>query len=60
MSNMVRVLQDGDVDAMLEHLKTFFANVTNTITLQSEKYYQTIFFKVGGQGLALSASNRRR
>ncbi len=31
---------------MLEHLKIFFANIPNTITLKHEKYYQTICFTV--------------
>lgn len=46
LRGMVKSLQKGDIDAMLEHLKTFFANIPNTITLKHEKYYQTIFFTV--------------
>ena len=46
LRHMVKALQRGDVDAMLEHMKTFFTNVPNTITIQHEKYYQTIFFTV--------------
>ncbi len=46
LKGMVKTLQKGDVDAMLEHLKVFFHNVPNTITLEYEKYYQTIFFTV--------------
>jgi hypothetical protein len=34
------------MDAMLEELKVFFANVPYDITLKNEKYYQTIFFVV--------------
>jgi hypothetical protein len=39
-------LLEGDMDAMLEELKVFFANVPYDITLKNEKYYQTIFFVV--------------
>ena len=39
-------LQDGRVDDMFEHLKIFFSGIPNTITLDHEKYYQTIFFTV--------------
>mgnify|MGYP003867893293 CR=1 FL=1 len=46
LRGMVKSLQKCDIDAMLEHLKTFFANIPNTITLAHEKYYQTIFFTV--------------
>ena len=46
LSRMVRALQSGDVDAMLEHLKTFFHNVPHDIVERKEKYYQTIFFTV--------------
>ena len=43
---LIRTLTAGRVDEMLEHMKTFFAQVPNTITLKNEKYYQTIFFTV--------------
>jgi hypothetical protein len=43
---LIRTLNAGQVDEMLEHMKTFFAQVPNTITLKNEKYYQTIFFTV--------------
>ncbi len=43
---LVDALRDARVDDMLEHLKTFFSGVPNTITLDHEKYYQTIFFTV--------------
>lgn len=46
LNHIVDALQTGDIDDMLEHLKTFFANIPNTITLEHEKYYQTIFFTV--------------
>ena len=46
LTSMVKALQHGDVDAMLEHLKTFFHKVPSTIVEQKEKYYQTIFFTV--------------
>ena len=46
LNRMLDALNAGDVDRMLEHLKVFFAGVPNTITLDHEKYYQTIFFSV--------------
>jgi hypothetical protein len=46
LRNIRRALEAGDVDGMLAHLKTFFAQIPNTITLKNEKYYQTIFFTV--------------
>ena len=48
LSNMVKALQEGEVDAMLEHLKTFFCGVQYDVIDQNEKekYYQTIFFTV--------------
>ncbi len=46
LRHMVKALQAGDVDTMLEHMKTFFTNVPSAITIQNEKYYQTIFFTV--------------
>jgi len=48
LTNMVKALQAGDVDTMLEHLKTFFHSVQYDLIeeKQKEKYYQTIFFTV--------------
>jgi len=46
LSAMVDALESSDVDAMLGHLKTFFCNIPNTISIRQEKYYQTIFFTV--------------
>jgi len=46
LKRMVKALQAGDADTMLEHLKTFFHNVPYDIVEQKEKYYQTIFFTV--------------
>ncbi len=46
LTRIVQALQTGDVDAMLEHLKTFFHNVPYDIVEQKEKYYQVIFFTV--------------
>jgi len=43
---MVNALQSGRVDDLLNHLKIFFSGVPNTITIDNEKYYQTIFFTV--------------
>lgn len=46
LHSMVAALDEGRVDDMLGHLKVFFSGVPNTITLDHEKYYQTIFFSV--------------
>lgn len=48
LRHMVKALQAGDVDTMLEHLKTFFHSVQYDLIeeKQKEKYYQTIFFTV--------------
>jgi hypothetical protein len=46
ISRIYRALGVNDMDAMLEELKVFFANVPYDITLKNEKYYQTIFFVV--------------
>jgi hypothetical protein len=45
---MIKALQAGDVDTMLEHLKTFFHSVQydRIEKKQKEMYYQTIFFTV--------------
>jgi hypothetical protein len=43
---LILSLNAGKIDDMLEHMKVFFAQVPNTITLENEKYYQTIFFTV--------------
>ena len=39
-------LREGNLDEMLETLKIFFASIPNTISIQNEKYYQTIFYAV--------------
>jgi len=39
-------LNEGRIGDMLEHLKTFFHGIPNTITLKHEKYYQSLFFAV--------------
>ena len=44
LNRMLQALEAGDVDTMLENLKTFFDKVPNSISLKHEKYYQTIFF----------------
>jgi hypothetical protein len=46
LNRMLASLERGNVSAMLEDLKTFFAQVPYTINLAHEKYYQTIFFTV--------------
>jgi len=39
-------LRENRIADMLEILNVFFAKVPNTITIENEKYYQTIFFTV--------------
>ncbi len=39
-------VREGDIDAMLETARCFFANIPNTIALKHEKYYQTIFYSL--------------
>jgi len=46
LNRMLEALERGDVPGMLEPLKIFFAQVPNTIAIEQEKYYQTIFFCV--------------
>jgi len=46
LNRMLAALERGCVAEMLEALKVFFAKVPNTITIEQEKYYQTIFFCV--------------
>jgi hypothetical protein len=46
LRHMVKALQTGDADAMLEHLKTFFHGVPHDIVERKEKYFQTIFVTV--------------
>ncbi len=46
LHNLVASLEEGRVEEMLEHLKTFFAGVPNTISVRREKYYQTIFYTI--------------
>ena len=46
LNRMLAALESGDVPCMLETLKVFFASVPNTIAIENEKYYQTIFFTV--------------
>jgi hypothetical protein len=46
LAELINTLNAGQIDDMLEHMKVFFAQVPNTITLKNEKYYQTIFFTI--------------
>ncbi|MCF7838267.1 MAG: PD-(D/E)XK nuclease domain-containing protein [Candidatus Marinimicrobia bacterium] len=46
LNRMLASLEHNRVPDMLETLKIFFARVPNTITIENEKYYQTIFFTV--------------
>ncbi len=41
---LARLVRSGEVDAFMELLKTFFAQIPYDIKLRNEKYYQTIFF----------------
>ncbi|HAS82575.1 MAG TPA: AAA family ATPase [Verrucomicrobia bacterium] len=43
---LLAALRENRIADMLEILKVFFAKVPNTITIENEKYYQTIFFTV--------------
>jgi len=46
LRRLTAALREGRVADMLDTLRIFFAKVPNTITLDNEKYYQTIFFTV--------------
>jgi len=60
----INALKQGNLQAVLEKLQLFFANVPYDITLKHEKYYQTIFyvfFKLLGIEIkAESRTNRGR
>lgn len=46
LRRLTAALREGRIEDMLDTLTIFFAKVPNTITLENEKYYQTIFFTV--------------
>jgi len=46
LRRLTAALREGRIEDMLETLRIFFAKVPNTITIDNEKYYQTIFFTV--------------
>ncbi len=46
LQRLTAALREGRVADMLDTLKGFFSKVPNTITIENEKYYQTIFFTV--------------
>ncbi|OHD77698.1 MAG: hypothetical protein A3J97_17375, partial [Spirochaetes bacterium RIFOXYC1_FULL_54_7] len=46
LQRLVAALQESRLADMLETLRLFFAKVPNTIGVDHEKYYQTIFFTV--------------
>ncbi|MBF0196516.1 MAG: PD-(D/E)XK nuclease domain-containing protein, partial [Planctomycetes bacterium] len=46
MMGVVKTLREGNIDAMLTHMRVFFKGIPYDIQLQQEKYYQTIFFVV--------------
>jgi hypothetical protein len=46
LRRLTTALRENRVADMLENLKVFFAKVPNTITIENEKYYQTIFYTV--------------
>ena len=43
---LTAALREGRIEDMLDTLKVFFARVPHTISIENEKYYQTIFFTV--------------
>ena len=43
---MVRALQAGDAAEMMEALKAFFAAIPYEITVEAERYYQSLFYAV--------------
>ncbi len=43
---LVGALREGRIEDVLEHTKRFFSQVPNSITIDNEKYYQTIFYTV--------------
>jgi len=46
LQRLIAALRENRIEDMLETLKCFFAKIPNTITIENEKYYQTIFFTV--------------
>ena len=46
LQRMIAALRENRQADMLDTLKVFFANIPNTISINNEKYYQTIFFTV--------------
>jgi len=46
LRRLTAALRENRIADMLEILAIFFAKVPNTITIENEKYYQTIFFTV--------------
>ncbi|MBF0235793.1 MAG: ATP-binding protein [Desulfamplus sp.] len=46
LMGVVKTLRQGDIDALLTHLKVFFKGIPYDIQLSQEKYYQTIFFVI--------------
>ncbi|MBN2643203.1 MAG: ATP-binding protein [Victivallales bacterium] len=48
-SHIVKIFQaarSGAIDALMAQMRIFFSNIPNNITLQNEKYYQTVFYLV--------------
>ncbi|MFZ4615469.1 MAG: PD-(D/E)XK nuclease domain-containing protein [Rectinemataceae bacterium] len=46
LHRLVAALRESRLEDLLETFRLFFAKIPNTITLDHEKYYQTIFFTV--------------
>ncbi len=44
LAKLWNAMRHGEIEETLETLKIFFASIPNTISIQNEKYYQTIFF----------------
>jgi len=46
LQRLIAALREDRLEDMIETLKCFFAKIPNTITIENEKYYQTIFFTI--------------
>jgi len=46
LRGLLAALKVGDVDALMGHLKAFFAGIPYDIQLKAEKYYQSLFYAV--------------
>jgi len=46
LRGVIGCLRQGDLDALMKHMKVFFAGIPYDIHLDNEKYYQSLFFSV--------------